>query len=155
MAILTADALLARKSPDPLTEVFSVEELCGEVRIEGLRLYKERDAVYTEIDALKEQGQRLKVTSANGEVFVPNETHVVAACWAAACVAEPKMTSYQWLVLAGTEAAALMAIFARCMVCSRLAEDKQTKTPDGLDAAKAEAEDGGDDPLGRPGGDSA
>ncbi len=136
---LSSNGLLARTNPAPLQEDYPVPDLGGSVAIHGITTYNERDTIYTEVNALQAQAEKgvFKVKHpATGETYIPKSKHIMAAVFAAYCVTTPRMTSLQWLQLAGTDSSALMEIFTRCMVCSRLVDDKKAGVPDGVDAAK-------------------
>lgn len=161
MGLLTHEQLLAYKHPEPLSELWPVPELGGEVRLQGVTLKSEREAINAEVKTLRETGARLR--QALGLNFDPDEDDLQAAAWVAACVVAPKCTSADWLRFANEGYDILGTLWIRALVCSRLIPDpaktdapETEAVPDGVDAAKAEIQEAlGTDPLGSGGGSTA
>lgn len=117
------------------------------VRVEGIEKYSERQAIYDEIARL---GNAVPNITHGGEVYKPEPQDILAACWAAKCVAQPQMGVVEWLKFARKGSSGLQLIYQWCLVCSRILpdpDDPQDELP-GIAAAKKEIEE---DPL-APGG---
>jgi hypothetical protein len=153
---------MAYKSPDPLGEELELSDLGGSVRIDGITRKDDREAIYKEIAHLKEGNAGGALGRALGLPYAPDDDDLTAACWAAACVTDPKLTAVEWLQFCGEGYAQLGRILIRCYVCSRLIPDPDAappssesappdpeSVPDGVEAAKAGLEDAQvTDPLG-------
>lgn len=147
---LTAAQFDAYRLPDALQEAFEIKDLGGAVLIQGITAKAQREAVYAEIKDLKASRDKSGLDGVVG--YTPDDDDIAAAVWAAACVAEPKLTPIQWLTWASQGYMILGEIYVRCLVCSRVIGDPKDKVPDGIEGAKGEQQD---DPLGSSGGSSA
>jgi hypothetical protein len=126
------------KGPEPLLEIFTIPNTEFSVEIRGLVRSAGRVAVYSEIDDMV----NLHELSIGGEKIIVTEDDVVAACWAAACVAAPQLTAFEWLTFGASNPDLLAAIGTRCLVCSRLIAEDQGS--DGAASAETEFLEGRD-----------
>lgn len=144
MPYLTVDTIKAHTRAVALTEDFEIPELGGAVRIVGISDYEAIQATRAKLaDMLRfvEEGS-LNIPLTNG-FYKPSEATAVAAVWAEACVAEPKMTATEWLQFAHEGDDILARIQHRACVCTRLIPDVAAGIPDGIDACiKALKNDG-------------
>jgi hypothetical protein len=154
MPRLTAESLLAYKSPGPLSEDLDLPELGGDVHIEGVTTKAGREAIYADIRTLQGSNAGGNLGKALRLSFAPDDDDLTAAAWAAACVSEPKLTSAQWLQFCSEGYAVLGRIYVRCLACSRLIDDPNApkegdeSAPDGVTAALNELKDAqATDPL--------
>ena len=133
----TPEQALAWKSPAPLSEDYTHSETGQVYRIDGIARAADRKGIYLEIARIKEAAAGLAPTLG----YVPDDADIIDACWAAACVTNPKLTNLQWLQF-GSEAT-LGELSQRCFVASRVVEDRKSgalaaTVPDGETAAEAE-----------------
>jgi|SRR6185312_254684 len=147
MEYLTPDAFL-NENPEPIGEDFEVPGLGGFVHIQGVSDYDARVAIDKDAAHFyNDKGEPATLRHPKtGKMFTPIPEHIQAAAWAAACVTQPALNSTAWLFFAATNAAALISIWRRCLICSRLMEDPEDNLADGLVAAKAGIEKS-EDPL--------
>jgi hypothetical protein len=132
MQIADKQELLRLRGPEPLRQNLTIPGQDFSVAIHGIVRSIERSAVYHEIEEMA----ILRDVSVEGERIVVTEDDIVAACWASACVAQPKLTSMEWLMVGARNVDLLSLIGRRCLVCSRLMSDETTD--DGVSAAEAE-----------------
>ena len=129
MTTLTRDQLLALRGPGPMTEIFTLPNTGETFGIQGIVTSSRRTRIYEEIDdmvsitCVNVDNQRIEVC----------EDDIIASCWASACIADPHLSSYEWLVVAASNPDLVAAIGVRCLVCSRLIAD--TPGADGTSSA--------------------
>lgn len=151
MAFLTLEQMQGYRSPEPISEVYFVEALNVDVRIQGLVKKSEREAVFADVKVLtkaKETGS-LNIRDAHGEAFTPDDDEIAAAAWCAACIVEPKTPAYEWLKFSVEGFSVVGVLAMRCWMCSRMIPyeaqvregqepSKEAPVPTGTDAAKEE-----------------
>lgn len=150
-AYATPELALAWTSPEPLQFDYTHPDTGQLFRIEGICRAADKSKVVAEIRRLTPTAAKLRTALG----YEPAESDIIDACWAAACVAAPKMTPLQWLRF-GREAS-LGAVFTETWIACRIIERRDpdapdAEIPDGVEAAKAEMKA---DPLVGAGGPTA
>jgi hypothetical protein len=138
MVVATKQQILSLNGPQPLSENFTLPGTELMVRIRGIVRSFQRSLVYREIEEMA----ALRDVAVDGERIPITEDDIVAACWAAACVTAPVLSSIEWLGAGARNSDLLGRIGERCLVCSRLLPGEETS--EGVRAAELEAEEGRD-----------
>lgn len=129
---------MQRLSLGPITSDYLDEVKGFRFQVVGIRDYAQKMAIDTEIADYVDANKKgaLKVVTPE-ETFVPTFEDIVAACWAAACVQNPAVPSYEWLKFARNNSKTLFAVYWLCLLNSR--EIGEEKAGDGEDLPVVEA----------------
>jgi hypothetical protein len=128
-----AEDFKSYRSPDAITEEYTIPDTDLTVKIVGIKMMVERAKVQAEIEHYLEL-TRWPPNSPDSRLVDPQEWQ--SACWASFCVEEPKLSVEEWLDWGHHNPNELIHILNRCLICSRLTKDKDI--PDGIRAAKNE-----------------